>query len=443
MAGRIHRIPRRLALLLLRLAFAVAARWHGERHGERVRVRILLQHAYGMGGTIRTALNLAGHLAHRYDVEVLSVIRKRREPFFAVPPGVRIVDVDDQTVRPGPLGRLLARLPSALTPPRDVTAPGVSLLTDLRLARALLRGRTDVLIGTKPVHNMLIAEVAPRSVAAIGQDHMNLTAYRPWLRAGIARSYPRLDLLAVLTHASVRGFTELLGERGPRVVRVPNAVPPLNGGMADPDRKVIITAGRLVPQKGYDLLIKAYAQVAAAHPDWRLRIFGSGRERRRLGRLIARHGLEEVVELCGPTGDLGAEMAKASVYVLSSRFEGMPMVVLEAMSKGLPVVAFDCPTGPAELIRHGHDGLLVPPRDVAALAAALDEIISDAALRRRMGENARRSAEAYRLPVIGARWEELIDRLVRSRPPAGAAVPVAARPAAGGRPPVRSGDRIR
>jgi len=132
-----------------------------------------------------------------------------------------------------------------------------------------------------------------------------------------------------------------------------------------------------------------------------------------------------VVELCGPTGDLGAEMAKASVYVLSSRFEGMPMVVLEAMSKGLPVVAFDCPTGPAELIRHGHDGLLVPPRDVAALAAALDEIVSDAALRRRMGENARRSAEAYRLPVIGARWEELIDRLVRSRPP------------------VRSGDRIR
>lgn len=413
-AGRVRRLPRRLSLLLFRLVFVVVAGLRGGRPaGERVRIRIMLQHAYGMGGTIRTALNLAGHLAERYDVEIVSVVRKREEPFFPFPPGVRVVDVDDRTVRPGPVRRLLARMPSVLTPPRDVTAPGVTLLTDLRLARTLLSGRTDVLVGTKPVHNMLISEVAPAAVATIGQDHMNLTAYQPWQRAGIAKSYPRLDLLTVLTRASVESFGRLLNGSGPRIVQVPNSVPKLNGGPADLDRKVIITAGRLVRQKGYDLLVRACAEVAPAHPDWKLRIFGSGRDHKKLTRLIAKHGLEGWVELCGSTTDLGSQMAEASVFVLSSRYEGMPMVILEAMSKGLPVVAFDCPTGPAELISHGDDGLLVPAKDVAGLAAALRKVIEDDGLRRRLGEQARRSAQAYELPEIGARWEELIDGLVK------------------------------
>ncbi|HEX2315397.1 MAG TPA: glycosyltransferase family 4 protein [Thermomonospora sp.] len=409
-AGRGLRLLRRSALLLLRLACSLRGR--GEA-GERLRIRILIQHAYGMGGTIRTALNLAGHLAQRYDVEVVSVVRKEDKPFFAFPPGVRVVDVHDQTRPPGRLERLLSRVPSVLTPRRDVTAPGVSLWTDLRMARLLASGGADVLIGTKPVHNMLIAEVAPRRVVTIGQDHMNLSAYKPWLRSGIVKSYPRLDLLTVLTQASVRDFGALLDGGRPRIEQVPNAIPELNGGSADLDAKVIVTAGRLTRQKGYDLLVRAYAEVAPAHPDWSLRIFGSGRERARLAKLIAELGLEGTVELRGPSTDLGPELARASVCVLSSRYEGMPMVILEAMSKGLPVVAFDCPTGPGELITHGENGLLVPPKDVGGLAAALRKVIEDDALRRRLGERARRSADRYALPEVGARWEALIDELTR------------------------------
>jgi len=411
-AGRLQRLRRRSALLLLRWLLALRGR---REHGERVRIRILLQNAYGMGGTIRTALNLAGHLAARYDVEIVSVIRNVERPFFAFPPGVTVITADDRTVRRGPAARLLSRFPSVLTPRRDVTAPSVSLWTDLCLARTLWSGREHVLIGTKPVHNMLIAEVAPRSVIKIGQDHMNLTAYKPWLRAGIARSYPRLDLLTVLTRASLEAFAELLGGERPRIVQVPNAVPELNGGPADLDRKVIITAGRLTWQKGYDMLVRAYAQVAPHHPDWELRIFGSGPRHEQIKALIDEHDLHEHVRLMGRSTDLGVELAKASVCVLSSRFEGMPMVILEAMSKGLPTVAFDCPTGPAELIAHEVNGLLVPPKDVDALAATLRRIIADEELRHRLGEQARRAAEAYALPVIGARWEELIEEVTAPR----------------------------
>jgi glycosyltransferase involved in cell wall biosynthesis len=104
-------------------------------------------------------------------------------------------------------------------------------------------------------------------------------------------------------------------------------------------------------------------------------------------------------------------MARASVYVLSSRFEGMPMVVIEALSKGLPVVAFDCPTGPGEMIDHGRDGLLVPPGDVPGLTAALSTLIEDRAMRDRLGERAIAASRAYDLDRVGPLWLRLLDEL--------------------------------
>ena len=143
------------------------------------------------------------------------------------------------------------------------------------------------------------------------------------------------------------------------------------------------------------------------------RIFGSGRLEKELKEMIAERGLAENVILKPRTRRLGHELAGASVCVLSSRFEGMPMVIIEAMSKGLPVVGFDCPHGPAELITHRSDGLLVPREDVGRLSAALLEMIEDEELRSRLGHRARRSAQAYDLEKVGAQWEDLLAELRR------------------------------
>jgi glycosyltransferase involved in cell wall biosynthesis len=151
--------------------------------------------------------------------------------------------------------------------------------------------------------------------------------------------------------------------------------------------------------------------VARRHPGWTLRIYGGGPERAALQAQIESEGMAGRIELMGPTRQLGRALAEASVFVLSSRFEGFGLVILEAMSAGLPVVSFDCPRGPAEIITSGRDGTLVPPEDVPALADALDELVADAARRRAYGAAALQTAAAYDQREIGARWDALLDSL--------------------------------
>src|SRR5690606_13967800 len=123
------------------------------------------------------------------------------------------------------------------------------------------------------------------------------------------------------------------------------------------------------------------------------------------------------VVLAGRSRDVAAELEKASIFVLSSRREGMPLVILEAMGKGVPVVSCDCPTGPAELITHGRDGLLVEMGDVRGLADAICTLIEDEELRRRMGARAVRTAAGYDLGSIGRQWDRLLTGLAAARRP--------------------------
>jgi glycosyltransferase involved in cell wall biosynthesis len=196
------------------------------------------------------------------------------------------------------------------------------------------------------------------------------------------------------------------------VVRRPNAVPTIDGRRSDPAAKVVVAVGRLTPQKGFDLLLRAWVPIARSHPGWTLRIYGAGPEKARLEAQVDELGLGGKVALMGRTSRIGEAYAEGSVFVLSSRREGLPMVILEAMSKGLPVVSFDCPTGPAETVATGENGVLLPDGDVPALSAALAEVIEDGELRIRLGRGALATAARYDQEVIGKQWVELIDDLL-------------------------------
>jgi glycosyltransferase involved in cell wall biosynthesis len=389
--------------------------------GAPPRVTILLFSAWGMGGTIRTTLNRAAYLARHHDVEIISVIRTREAAFFGeFPPGVKVTALDDSrpdAPRPafiGPTRALLRRLPSVLVHPEERWTERFNLWTDIRLVRKL-RGRTGLLIATRPGLNLIAAALSPPGMVTIGEEHMHLRHHARALRRDMLRLYPRLDGFAVLTEGTRREYEHALD--GLRLALIPNSVRDLGASGADLDSKTVLAAGRLVRQKGFDFLIRAFAGVAAARPDWRLRIVGNGRERAALEQLIREHGLADVVTIAPPANDMAAELERAAIFALSSREEGFPLTLLEAMSKGMAVVSFDCPTGPADIIEDRRNGLLVPPRDPEALARALLEMIEDDELRRRCAAAASETGRSYGMEAIGPLWDAFLTEVWEARRP--------------------------
>jgi len=380
---------------------------HGRAEPQPGPVRFLLAHAWGFGGTIRTTLTLTGALARDggREIELVSVLRRRERPFFPLPDGVAVRALEDRRdPSRGRWGRILGRLPSLLIHPEDYAYPWCSLWTDVRLLRGLRALRGGALVATRPALNLLAARLAHPSVTVIGQEHLNFGAHRARLAADIRHHYGRLDALTVLSGDDLRDYGALLGDR---VHRIPNPVEELDGGVSAGTAKVVVAAGRLNTQKGFDLLIDAWRPVAERHPDWTLRIYGSGPERAALERRAA--GLP--VELPGRTDALGAAMAAGSLFALSSRWEGFGLVLVEAMGKGLPVVSFDCPRGPSDIVGDGEDGLLVPPEDVPGLTAALLELIEHPERRARMAAAARETARGYAPAAVVPRWDALLQHL--------------------------------
>ncbi|MEM7406148.1 MAG: glycosyltransferase family 4 protein [Pseudomonadota bacterium] len=210
--------------------------------------------------------------------------------------------------------------------------------------------------------------------------------------------------------------TEAMRARSPagwqaRSVTIPNPVPALDAPApaARPRaRPRVVAMGRLAYQKGFDLLLDAFARIHPQHPDWELVVWGEGPERTALEAQTTRLGLAAAVCFPGATDRAFEELAAADLFIMPSRYEGFPNALCEAMSAGLPVIATDCPSGPAEIVRDGIDGLLVESEDVDALADALDSLFADAGMRTRLGGAARSVVERFSVSEVMSQWEALL-----------------------------------
>ena len=170
----------------------------------------------------------------------------------------------------------------------------------------------------------------------------------------------------------------------------------------------VVAMGRLDAQKGFDILVRAFADCYATRPEWRLTVLGEGNERHQLATLAEQLGVASVVRFPGRVTDPATVLRSADLFVLSSRYEGFPNALLEAMAVGLPVVATDCPSGPKHIVRNGIDGILVPVENASSLAASMAALMDDESLRKRFGERATDVTERFGVGRIMAQWESLL-----------------------------------
>ncbi|MFI9236198.1 glycosyltransferase [Streptomyces sp. NPDC053079] len=388
-----------------------------------MKIEFLLHNAYGIGGTIRSTVNLASALADRHDVRIISVNRPVDEPELSIDPRVRVTPLVDlrEGTEHDEYGAPLNQRPSEIFRDEriDNGRMAATALTDERVAAHLAATDADVVIATRPkLIGYLARYGADRPYLRLGQEHLTHEAHVAELHAVMDPAIAALDAFATVSEADAGHYREALPDAGARILSIPNAVPAPAAAPSDGTSRTIVSAGRLVGVKRYDRLIAAFGKIAEERPDWNLRIYGRGPAKAKLRKQIEELGLYERVTLMGARSPIETEWSKGAVAAVASDAESFGMTIVEAMHAGLPVVATDCPYGPREILTDGTDGLLVPLGPEAdghdavdAYAEALLKVTGDAALRARLGEAARTAAHRYEPSAVARRYEELFEEL--------------------------------
>lgn len=398
-----------------------------------MKITFLLFDAYGIGGTIRTTANLATALAERHTVEIVSYYRTAERMAVPVGPRVRVRDLVDlrPDARNDTGGEPALQALGAVCPHDSVytTRTPPSTLGEQRLAHFLRRTDSDVVIATRPYLVCFLAEHGrPGAYRRIGQEHLTRASHSDELRRDVDAALDRLDAFVTVSEGDALAYNRALPVRQVLITHIPNCCPAPEVEAATGTSRIVVAAGRLVPAKRHDRLIGAFAKVAARHPDWTLRIYGSGPQQAALRRRVDELGLHAHVFLMGPHPRIDTEWAKGAIAAVSSDTEAFGMPIVEAMRLGVPVVATNCDYGPREIISHGRDGLLVPAHgDVEGhLADALCRLIENDAERFRVAEMARRTARHFLPDPIARQYEALIEALspdADSLPPPAPALP--------------------
>lgn len=367
---------------------------------------------YNPGGMERVLLNKVRYLVEKkgWGVTVVTTDQQGRAPFYPFPKAVRMIDLginyaDDNDKNP------LLKIAGYLRRKRRHKAA---------LTALLMKERADVVVSLYPSESSFIPDIQDGSKKVLelhfckffrlqyGRSGL-LGRIDRWRTRADERLVRRFDKFVVLTNED-RGYWGEL----PNIEVIPNAAMFIGSNYADMSAKRIIAVGRLDYQKGFDRLIRAWQMVqqTSRYNDWQLDIFGQGEWHDMLQQMIDEAHLGQTARLNAPTANIGAEYARSSMLVMSSNYEGFPMVMIEAMACGLPVVSFDYKCGPRDIIRHGENGLIVPCGDIEALAVAMMKLMDNQSLRETLSSGARRIVDTYSEEAVMARWTSLFASLV-------------------------------
>lgn len=362
------------------------------------------------GGMERVLANKANWLVeHGHDVVIVTTDQRGEQPFFALDGRIRCYDLGvgyEENNGAGFLNKLL-------------NYPAKQRKHKRLLREVLAKEAPDVTVSMFCNDVSFIAGLKEggRKVLEIHFGKLKRLQYGRkglWRLADIWRTRQderlvrRFDRFVVLTEED-RGYWGDV----PGMVVIPNARTYTPRECAALDSRRVIAVGRYTHQKGFERLIEAWRLLSGRVPGWRLDIIGDGEERAALQGLIDAYGLEASVTLARPTNDMPAVYNGASLVAMSSRYEGLPMILVEAQAYGLPIVSFDCKCGPADVVKDGVTGYLVPEGDIEALAQRLEVLMRDDELRKQMGTAAREASERYSVERVMARWVELFETVVK------------------------------
>ncbi|MYW64730.1 glycosyltransferase [Streptomyces sp. SID8379] len=288
-------------------------------------------------------------------------------------------------------------------------------------AKKVAVAKLDALLGAAPAGSVVVVtqvwpmewlrEIDTAHLTVIGMSHESFAYTRACHRYDwVKRHYPHVDRWLALTQEDADRWT---AEGLNNVGAMPNALAHLPAVPSPRTANVVGSIGRLADQKGVDMLLDTWAKVAPLRPDWELHVYGAGADEPQLRRQCTESGLDGSVRWLGRTDDVPGALATSSVFVQSSRGEGFPLALMEAMASAVPCAAFDCAPGVREIVRDGEDGLLAPLGDLDALADRLLRLTGNPRMRDAMGDRARVNVQRFSEERVLEMWEDLFALLER------------------------------
>lgn len=305
--------------------------------------------------------------------------------------------------------------------PVKILKEGLYAVRVLRLKKTALVRRIKqiadgIIVSTRNEHSVLLSRYGQKHVLKIAQLHHD-HCFDKRLLADVKKRYDNITYFTLLTDVLTQEMQQLLSDAGKhtRCVTMENFLDADARSVELANKeKYVVAVGRLHPVKGFDRLLRVWKDTAAAHPDWTLRIVGGGEEEQALAALANELGVQDRVEFTGALAhdEVLEQMTNASVYAMTSYSEGFPFVLIEAMSCGLPVVAFDVRVGPRAIIRDGVDGVLVKDHDEAAFCKALSTLMDNEEQRVQYSQKALERAEDFSEEKIVSKWMALFEQQV-------------------------------
>jgi GalNAc-alpha-(1->4)-GalNAc-alpha-(1->3)-diNAcBac-PP-undecaprenol alpha-1,4-N-acetyl-D-galactosaminyltransferase len=357
--------------------------------------------AYGLGGggAERVISIVANYwVCQGWDVTLIMLVAPNEPSFYPLDPRIKL--------------RALGLAGESANPLIAIAKAGQRIKI---LRREIIASQPDVVISFMNAVNVYaIFACAGLKIPTIVCEHIypgSNDATKLW-QFLMKWTYRYADLVTVLTQNALPFYP---ATRGYRTIVMPNPVTtPASIGTIKPllSAPSAIAIGRLHPQKGFDLLLGAFARLQAKYPDWQLTILGEGPMRAELEELRSQLQLTGRVHFPGLVTNVREYLAQADLFVMPSRFEGFPMALCEAMACGLPVLAADCLSGPRDIIINGVDGVLVAPEDVDALTAQLDALMSDPARRKQLAHNAPQILDRFGVERVMGLWQDAIDSVI-------------------------------
>lgn len=366
---------------------------------------------YNPGGMERVLLNKVTYLSAlpEWEVSVVTTDQHQRPSFYPFPEKVRMTDLEINYSDDNDKG-IWKKITSYLCKRKEHKR---------KLTALLLKEKPDIVVSLYPSESSFIPDIKDGSKKVL-ELHFNKFFRIQYGRKGIIgiidrwrtrqdeRIVRRFDKFVVLTNED-KGYWGGL----PNIEVIPNAAIHVSKNYSEVKNKRVIAVGRLDYQKGFDRLIQAWklVQHTGRFSDWKLDIFGQGEWREMLQQMIDKQGLQNTVKINPPTNAILNEYVHSSLLVMSSNYEGFGMVLVEAMSCGVPVISFDCKCGPKDIIQPGINGLLVPNGDIQALAYAMMVMMADEAYRKMLSQNARKVVDTYSEEAVMAQWIRLFTSI--------------------------------